>query len=126
MNHAGIRKSEGRGLVAQSADVELPPMVVYCPIQPAIHPSAAAVEAASAVWLAHYQYFGDDAFRRALLATKSAEFAARVSPHAITEWLQIASDWDYWGFASTTTVTEACSPPMSQPLRPTPTDSFVC
>jgi Terpene synthase family 2, C-terminal metal binding len=99
MNHAGIRKSEGRGLVAQSADVELPPMAVYCPIPPAIHPSAAAVEAASAVWLAHYQYFGDDAFRRTLLATKSAEFAARVSPDAITERLQIASDWDYWGFA---------------------------
>jgi phomopsene synthease len=37
--------------------------------------------------------------RRRLLATKSAEFAARVSPHAITERLQIASDWDYWGFA---------------------------
>jgi len=74
-------------------------MAVYCPIPPAIHPSAAAVEAASMVWLAGYHYFGDDARRHTLLATKSAEFAARVSPHAITERLQIASDWDYWGFA---------------------------
>jgi phomopsene synthease len=99
VNHASVRKSEGHGYVAQSVDIELPPMAVYCPIAPAIHPFAPVVEAASAVWLARYHYFGDDADGRALLATKSAEFAARVSPHAITERLQIASDWDYWGFA---------------------------
>jgi hypothetical protein len=99
MNQTDARKSERHRPVAQSADIELPPMAVYCPIPPAIHPSAAAVEAASMVWLAGYHYFSEDADRRRLLATNSAEFAARVSPHANTERLQIASDWDYWGFA---------------------------
>src|SRR5262245_34819296 len=99
MNDAGVLSYEKRGPASQSVDIELPPIAVYCPIPPAIHPAVAAVEAASAVWLAGYHYFSDDADRRALLATKSAEFAARVSPHAITERLQIASDWDYWGFA---------------------------
>jgi phomopsene synthease len=99
MSHTGIRKYERSGPVPQSADIELPPMAVYCPIPAAIHPSVAAIEAASAVWLAGYHYFGDDARGRTLLATKSADFAARVSPHAVTERLQIASDWDYWGFA---------------------------
>ncbi|MBF6137618.1 hypothetical protein IU501_32090 [Nocardia otitidiscaviarum] len=85
----------GRADVADRGGI-LPPIAVFCPIAPAIHPHADTLESRSMRWLAEYDYFGDS---RTLRGTKSAEFAARVSPNGITERLQIAADWDYWGFA---------------------------
>ncbi|WP_280257240.1 terpene synthase family protein [Nocardia wallacei] len=77
----------------------LPPIAVFCPIAPAVHPDAATFEARSMDWLAGYEYFGNIAHERRLHGTRSAEFAARVAPNGLAERLQIASDWDYWGFA---------------------------
>jgi hypothetical protein len=99
MSYTGIKESTQRNPPRQPPDIELPPMAVFCPIPPAIHPCVGALEASSSQWLARYHYFGDEGHRHALLATNAAEFAARVAPYAITERLQIASDWDYWGFA---------------------------
>ncbi len=77
----------------------LPPIAVFCPIESAVHPQAGELEMASMQWLAGFDHLGGAEYRRRLLATRSAEFAARVAPHGILDRLQIAADWDYWGFA---------------------------
>jgi hypothetical protein len=75
------------------------PLPIFCPIEPRIHPQAKDIEERSIEWLAGYDYFVGPGGRERLLGTNSAEFAARVTPDALTERLQMASDWDYLGFA---------------------------
>ncbi|MFE9575246.1 hypothetical protein ACFYO1_02580 [Nocardia sp. NPDC006044] len=74
----------------------LPAIAVFCPVESAISSHAAELEQKSMTWLAQFGFFGN---KERLRSTKSAEFAARVSPNGLFERLQTASDWDYWGFA---------------------------
>lgn len=90
-------KCDSRRNAPQSAAIDLPPMAVYCPVPSAVHPAWTALESHSLEWLAHYDYFGASAGK--MVGTKSAEFAARVAPNGRSDRMQIASDWDYWGFA---------------------------
>ncbi|WP_051714436.1 terpene synthase family protein [Nocardia rhamnosiphila] len=75
------------------------PPGIFCPIEPAIHPAVETVENRSIEWLRAGEFLDDHHQGRALIATKSAEFMARMAPHGCADRLQIASDWAYWGFA---------------------------
>lgn len=69
----------------------------YCPIEPAIHPDVVTLEDKARAWLAEWKYFGNDP--AAVLRSRSAEFYARMTPHAQRDRIQIAVEWTYWGFA---------------------------
>lgn len=70
---------------------------IFCPIESDIHPAVETIENRSIEWLRAVGFLDDQ--HRALIATKSAEFMARMAPHGRVDRLQIASDWAYWGFA---------------------------
>ncbi|WP_280493548.1 terpene synthase family protein [Nocardia asiatica] len=72
---------------------------IFCPIEPDIHPAVDTIENRSIDWLRAGAFLDDHQQGRALVATRSAEFMARMAPHGCVDRLQIASDWAYWGFA---------------------------
>ncbi|WP_039829446.1 terpene synthase family protein [Nocardia testacea] len=72
---------------------------IFCPIESDIHPAVETIENRSIEWLRAVDFFGDRHRGRTLIATKSAEFMARMAPHGRADRLQIAADWAYWGFA---------------------------
>lgn len=72
---------------------------IFCPIETDIHPAVETIENHSIEWLRAGRFLDDPHQGRALIATKSAEFMARMAPHGRADRLQIASDWAYWGFA---------------------------
>ncbi|MFJ1455274.1 terpene synthase family protein [Nocardia sp. N2S4-5] len=81
---------------AQHLPITEPPGF-YCPIEPAIHPDAASVEAKAHAWLAKWNHFDKHPAR--VLDSRGAEFFARMVPHGPADRLQIAVEWTYWGFA---------------------------
>lgn len=77
--------------------VELPPF--YCPIAPVMHPEVGEVEARSIEWATRIGLCPDQRRRQRLKGTRSAEFYAGMTPEGITERLEIAAQWVYWGFS---------------------------
>jgi hypothetical protein len=71
---------------------------VLCPVAPAIHPSAAAIESRAISWIDRTSLYSTSAERAWMIATRSAEWCARLMPGAVEERLQILTDWTYWGF----------------------------
>ena len=71
---------------------------IFCPIEPDVHPAADLIETRSIEWLRAGGFLDDHHLGRALVATESAEFMARMAPHGRVDRLQIAADWAYWGF----------------------------
>ncbi|MGW5383245.1 terpene synthase family protein [Nocardia sp. NPDC003963] len=81
-------------------DLERPALPgIFCPIEPVAHPAVERIEARSIEWLRAGDFLDDPYLGRALVATRSAEFMARMAPHGRVDRLQIAADWAYWGFA---------------------------
>ncbi|MET8797664.1 hypothetical protein ABZV91_14645 [Nocardia sp. NPDC004568] len=72
---------------------------IFCPIESSIHPAVDTIENRSIEWLRGRTFLDDHHQGRALVATGSAEFMARMAPHGCVDRLQIAADWAYWGFA---------------------------
>ncbi len=71
---------------------------VLCPVAPAIHPGATAIESRAISWIDRTRLYASDAERAWMIATRSAEWCARLMPDAVEERLQILTDWTYWGF----------------------------
>jgi hypothetical protein len=76
---------------------ELPPF--YCPIEPAIHPSAAALEQRAIGWLDQARLFGDATERAWSIATHSTDFSCRMIPLGDEEPLFTFILWNHWAFA---------------------------
>ncbi|GAA2122774.1 terpene synthase family protein [Actinomadura napierensis] len=76
---------------------ELPP--VYCPVEPAVHPRADAIERRAVEWVDRMPLYRDDRERRRVIGTNSAEFYARFAPFGPEHNVQMAAHWVYWGFA---------------------------
>lgn len=70
----------------------------YCPIESAIHPDVDDVARRSMEWADRFGLCADERRRKRLMAINAAEFVCRASPEAVKDRLQIASDWNYWGF----------------------------
>ncbi|WP_221360459.1 terpene synthase family protein [Streptomyces beigongshangae] len=79
----------------------------FCPIEPSLHPDVHIVRERAESWLSHHGYFGSADNRPRSLATRSAEFSARMTPTAQTDRLQVAAEWTYWGFAFDDTFCDA-------------------
>ncbi|MFB7645653.1 hypothetical protein ACFC0S_00195 [Streptomyces sp. NPDC056084] len=76
----------------------LPPF--YCPIAPAIHPRAAALEAQALKWVDSMGLCTGPEERARLIGSHAAEAVCRISPHADNEHLLLLSVlWHYWGFS---------------------------
>lgn len=77
--------------------IELP--AFYCPIAPVTHPQLAEVEAASLDWATRVGLCPDERSLQYLKDTRSAEFYGGMTPEGITNHLEIAAQWVYWGFS---------------------------
>ena len=77
--------------------LEMP--IFFCPIESAIHPDVELIETRAHDWLLTRNYFGNLDNRERVIGSRSAEFYARMTPHAQVDRLQIAAEWTYWGFA---------------------------
>jgi hypothetical protein len=71
----------------------------FCPIEPAIHPAADAVERQSIEWLDRVRIHRDERQRARLVGSGSAEFSCRFAPSGREANLEVAAHWVYWRFA---------------------------
>ncbi|MBP2477800.1 hypothetical protein JOF53_006672 [Crossiella equi] len=69
----------------------------FCPVEPAIHPAVAEIEARAVAWLERAALPGIE--HKRLFATNSAEFFCRFAPGGVTHNVLAACLWVYWGFA---------------------------
>ncbi|MEU5808722.1 hypothetical protein [Streptomyces sp. NPDC047718] len=77
---------------------QLPPL--YCPFERnLIHPKAAELEERAVAWLDGHRLYADDTERAWGLATRSAEFTARIIPYGDVETMLLFAQWNYWAFA---------------------------
>lgn len=96
--HGPVVSQPGSGAVTLPVQrIELP--AFYCPITPVMHPLVAEVEAASIEWATRVGLCPDERSQERLRGTRSAEFYAGMTPEGITEHLEIAAQWVYWGFS---------------------------
>ncbi|MFC9970534.1 hypothetical protein ACFVH6_06480 [Spirillospora sp. NPDC127200] len=80
-----------------ATSLDLPP--IYCPLEPALHPCVDRIESRAIEWVDRVRFYRDDADRRRVLGTNSAEFYARFAPYGPEHNVQMAAHWVYWGFA---------------------------
>lgn len=81
---------------------QLPPF--YCPIEPAVHPGAARLEARAVAWVEAFGLYEDEADRAWGIATNSTDFSCRVIPYGDEEKLLLFILWNHWAFALDDTV----------------------
>lgn len=83
----------------QKKDKDAEPVTVpalYCPIPPAIHPSADELQQRSNEWLDRFQLYASEAQRNRLKHTGNGILAARMCPNGRPELLQVKSDFNMW------------------------------
>ncbi|WP_435120342.1 terpene synthase family protein [Amycolatopsis thermoflava] len=71
----------------------------YCPVESRIHPDVDLIEERAIAWLDRVRFYRDETERMRIVGTNSAEFYARFAPDGITENVEAAAHWVYWGFA---------------------------
>ncbi|MDH6130394.1 hypothetical protein P3T39_007387 [Kitasatospora sp. GP82] len=76
---------------------QLPPF--YCPIEPAVHPGAARLEARAIAWVDEFGLYENAVDRAWGLATHSTDFSCRIIPHGDEEKLLLFILWNHWAFA---------------------------
>ncbi|MEU6865772.1 hypothetical protein ABZ924_21345 [Streptomyces sp. NPDC046876] len=77
---------------------QLPPF--YCPFErDLIHPKAAELEERAVAWIDGYGLYPDATERAWCLATRSADFTARIIPYGDVETMLLFTQWNYWAFA---------------------------
>ncbi len=74
------------------------PYVLFCPIEPAIHPEHVRAEEESTAWVLQHAMVRPGPHVAALRALRIPEFVSRAYPHAQYEDLRIVMDWTMWGF----------------------------
>ncbi|AGC47138.1 terpene synthase metal-binding domain-containing protein [Myxococcus stipitatus DSM 14675] len=72
---------------------------LYCPIPPAIHPRAEAVEAMTQEWTARQRLYVDKRGLLRLSRLRAGEFVSRIMPSGSEPALQVAVDFFVWLFA---------------------------
>ncbi|PJM97977.1 hypothetical protein CG740_38020 [Streptomyces sp. CB01201] len=93
MHESSLKEPAGN-----EAAFELP--AFYCPVEPAIHPRAAALEAQALTWIDSMGLCAGPEERDRMLGSNAAEAVCRISPHAENEDLLLISVlWHYWGFS---------------------------
>ncbi|HXE43741.1 MAG TPA: hypothetical protein VN635_00950 [Conexibacter sp.] len=73
---------------------------LHCPVPPAIHPQADAIERRCIGWIDRFELYGSAAQRERLIGTRAAEIYARALPDADAERVADVAKWLYWGFAT--------------------------
>jgi hypothetical protein len=77
---------------------QLPPF--YCPFnERLIHPKAAELEARAVEWIDTFGIYPDATERAWGLATRSADFTARIIPYGDAEPVLLFIEWNYWANA---------------------------
>ncbi|CAL9338879.1 terpene synthase family protein [Streptomyces sp. enrichment culture] len=71
----------------------------YCPVEPAVHPDVDEAERRALEWTGQWGFCLTARERARVAGSRSADFYARIVPHADLEGLWITACWVYWGFA---------------------------
>jgi hypothetical protein len=80
-------------------DIEIAVPPFYCPIPSAVQPRFAELADSSVEWAERIGICPDERHHARVLASASAEFAARTAPHGSTDRLRVYADFVHWAFA---------------------------